>query len=250
MARTPLLDLPLLAAAQAQKHVTVNEALSLLDALTQLTALSRSQTSPPGAPAEGDRYLIPSGATGAWAGADHRIALRQNGGWLLLAPQPGWRLWIADETAGLVYDGAAWIADGAGGAASPTAPGPIETLAAGPNTAELRAEVLAFDEPIQPGWKFDASTAIPAGSVVLGLAVRVTSAITGAPTWRLGTDAASGRYGSGLSTAQGAEIIVPSGNSIGYATATPLVIGAESAQFTGGALRIAVHLFRITAPTA
>ena len=35
---TPHLGLPLLAAGQAQKHVTHNEALTLLDALAQLAA--------------------------------------------------------------------------------------------------------------------------------------------------------------------------------------------------------------------
>ena len=35
MTNTPPLSLPWLAAAQAQQHVTVNEALSLIDALAQ-----------------------------------------------------------------------------------------------------------------------------------------------------------------------------------------------------------------------
>ena len=39
---TPNLLLPYLAAAQAQKHVTLNEALRLLDALVQLVIQSRA----------------------------------------------------------------------------------------------------------------------------------------------------------------------------------------------------------------
>jgi len=52
---TPNLALPELIAAQAQKHVTVNEALRALDALVQLAVLDRDLTAPPGSPAEGQR---------------------------------------------------------------------------------------------------------------------------------------------------------------------------------------------------
>ncbi|MPT23459.1 MAG: DUF2793 domain-containing protein, partial [Starkeya sp.] len=65
---TPLLALPLLAAAQAQKHVTHNEALMLLDAATQLAVLDRTRTAPPASPLPGDRHLVAPGASGAFAG--------------------------------------------------------------------------------------------------------------------------------------------------------------------------------------
>ena len=42
--------LPYLLAAQAQKHVTVNEALRLLDGLVQLAVLDRHLTAPPASP--------------------------------------------------------------------------------------------------------------------------------------------------------------------------------------------------------
>ena len=45
--------LPYLLAAQAQKHVTVNEALRLLDGLVQLAVLDRHLTTPPASPADG-----------------------------------------------------------------------------------------------------------------------------------------------------------------------------------------------------
>ena len=60
--------LPYLLAAQAQKHVTLNEALRLLDGLVQLAVLDRHLTAPPASPADGDRHIVASGATGAWAG--------------------------------------------------------------------------------------------------------------------------------------------------------------------------------------
>ena len=49
MTNTPRLALPAIEAAQAQKHVTHNEALTLLDALTQLAVESRTLTTLPDA---------------------------------------------------------------------------------------------------------------------------------------------------------------------------------------------------------
>ena len=47
---SPHLLLPYLVAAQAQKHVTHNEALRLLDALVQLSVLNLNLTAPPVSP--------------------------------------------------------------------------------------------------------------------------------------------------------------------------------------------------------
>ena len=66
---TTHLLLPYILAAQAQKHVTHNEALRLLDGLVQLSVLDRDLTAPPGSPADGDRYIGGLGAaTATWAG--------------------------------------------------------------------------------------------------------------------------------------------------------------------------------------
>ena len=58
------LALPYLAPSQAQKHITHNEALRILDSVVQLAVVSQDQTAPPAQPQEGARYIIgpsPSG---------------------------------------------------------------------------------------------------------------------------------------------------------------------------------------------
>ncbi|MBC7284208.1 DUF2793 domain-containing protein [Hoeflea sp.] len=102
------LGLPYLLAAQAQKHVTHNEALRLLDAMVQLSVLDRTRTTPPASPADGDRHLVASGATGLWAGWDLNVAFWVDGSWLRLVPRPGWLVWIAAEQAFVVWNGSAW----------------------------------------------------------------------------------------------------------------------------------------------
>lgn len=106
---TTHLLLPYILAAQAQKHVTHNEALRILDGLVQLSVLDRDLTAPPGSPADGDRYIVGSSATGDWAGWDLNVALRTDGVWLRLPPRTGWRVWVEDEGLLLVYDGTGWI---------------------------------------------------------------------------------------------------------------------------------------------
>ena len=105
---TPNLGLPFLMAAQAQKHVTHNEALRALDALVHLAVIDRDATTPPVSPADGDRYIVAAGGAGAWEGRDYEIAAYQDGAWAFFAPLVGWRSWVGDEEVLVVWDGGAW----------------------------------------------------------------------------------------------------------------------------------------------
>lgn len=94
---TVVLALPLIQPAQAQKHVTHNEAMRLLDLIVQLSVESRSLTVPPASPAEAERHIVPTGATGAWAGQAGRIAVQTQGAWEFLEPAEGWQAFVRDE---------------------------------------------------------------------------------------------------------------------------------------------------------
>ena len=61
---TTHLLLPYILASLAQKHATHNEAIRLFDAMVLLSVLDRDLTAPPASPADGDRYIVASGATG------------------------------------------------------------------------------------------------------------------------------------------------------------------------------------------
>lgn len=107
---SPRLSLPYVSASQSQKHVTVNDGLRRLDALLHLRALSASLAAEPAAPAEGDAYIIPAGASGAqWSAfAAGDVAAFQDGAWRAAAPKPGWRAYVADADGFIYFDGAAW----------------------------------------------------------------------------------------------------------------------------------------------
>ncbi|WP_226622500.1 DUF2793 domain-containing protein [Brucella anthropi] len=108
MDQTPNLKMPYILPSQAQKHVTHNEALRLLDAVVHLSVKSRNRAEAPETPASGDRYLVAAAAAGIWAGKGGAIASFIDGGWLFVTPSIGWQAYVEDEAQLLVFDGVVW----------------------------------------------------------------------------------------------------------------------------------------------
>ena len=109
------LSLPYIQPSQAQKHVTHNEAIRLLDAVVQLTVLSATETTPPTAQT-GQRWILPDGATGEWSTRDHMIAIWQETAWAFITPAKGWLAYDQANDRLLAYDGTKWISAIAGDA--------------------------------------------------------------------------------------------------------------------------------------
>ena len=106
--KTVNLALPYIMPAQAQKHVTHNEALQRLDATVQLVITAR-QASPPALPIEGECFWVLAGATGPWSGRTGRLAFRQDGEWLFIVPQVGWCAFDRSDERLKIFSGADWI---------------------------------------------------------------------------------------------------------------------------------------------
>lgn len=106
---SPVLALPLIQPAQAQKHVTHNEALLLLDAVVQLAVEDRDRTAPPALLGPGQRHIVAAGATGDWAGQDGMLALHDGTGWRFFAPRAGWRAEVLGESGAVIFDGTTWL---------------------------------------------------------------------------------------------------------------------------------------------
>ncbi|MFS0709085.1 DUF2793 domain-containing protein [Brevundimonas phoenicis] len=104
------LGLPYLAAGQLQKHVTLNEALTRLDALIQTAVVSRTVSDQPADPAEGALYILPEGATGAdWATHPAgRLLRHERGGWLPVPASDGLLVVVLDSEEILVRREGVW----------------------------------------------------------------------------------------------------------------------------------------------
>ena len=55
-------------------------------------AIEGEQASPPSAPIDGQAWLVGAGASGVWLGQAGKIAARQAGNWLFVAPRDGIKL--------------------------------------------------------------------------------------------------------------------------------------------------------------
>ncbi|MBI1217484.1 MAG: DUF2793 domain-containing protein [Rhodobacteraceae bacterium] len=234
MAETSQLNLPLLSPSQAQKHVTVNEALARLDGLTQMVLASRTATVPPLSAEEGTSYAVPAGAVNDWAGWDGAVATFANGGWVFAVPRRGWRGFVADESVTVLHDGNVWQAG---------------ALALSPNGAGTFLKVDEFDHVIGAGASSTTTGQIASGVMVIAVTARVLVAVTGTLTaWQLGTAGAADRFGSGLGLGAGSYARGMLSAPMTYWGAAPLLLTATGGEFAGGTVRIAVHSLDLSLP--
>lgn len=105
---TPQLGLPCIQPSQAQKHVTHNEALTLLDTLVQMRVESFGAVTPPAAPVAGETHALGTGATDAWAGYDNQLATWDGTAWTFLVPLSGWSAWGIAEGELRSWTGSVW----------------------------------------------------------------------------------------------------------------------------------------------
>jgi len=109
MISTTKLQLPYIAAAQAQKHITHNEALRALDAIVQLSVINSNLISPPASPNDGDSYIIAANATGEWLNKDNQVSAWQDNVWIFYEPKEGWLAWNATDGQLYIYTNTSWI---------------------------------------------------------------------------------------------------------------------------------------------
>lgn len=105
---TTRLGLPLLQAGQAQKELSHNAALTLLDLAVQPTVEAVGVDTPPAAADPGACWIVGAAPSGAWSGQAHAIAGWTEGGWRFLPPRAGMRAWSLADGADAQFDGADW----------------------------------------------------------------------------------------------------------------------------------------------
>lgn len=77
----------------------------------QPAVLDKDLSTPPVSPVAGDRYIVATGGTGAWATHDKHIAWFNGTTWDFYIPVEGWLTWIKDEDLFYYYSGASvWTA--------------------------------------------------------------------------------------------------------------------------------------------
>lgn len=232
---TPRLGLPYVVAAQAQKHIPINESLARLDGLVQLAVESRSVAVQPASPANGGVWIA------AWPGPPAGTLMRfEAGAWTALTPSEGMLAWVKDENQMVAFDGAAWV---------PLSTTFRSTIAAQtPNLANTRLEVLEQEVTLS-GASTATSIAIPNRAIVLAVSTRTTVAITGAASYNCGVSGDASKFGGSLGVSKNSSNIGVVGPTAYYAD-TPVLISAVGGSFTAGKVRVAIHVLRFDAPAA
>lgn len=217
---TPNLALPYIMPAQAQKHVTHNEAIRALDAVVQLSVLDATLTSPPAIPDDGARYIVAAGATGAWVGHVGNIAAYQDGAWLFYVPREGWTAWVASVDKRYVFDGTGWIL--LGGAAASFAPVVgINTTADASNRLAVKSNAVLFShDDVTPGTgdvraTFNKASAAASSSLLFqtGYSGRVEMGTTGDDKLHVKVSADGATWVEGM--------VMDSTGRVGLGTASP-----------------------------
>lgn len=99
------------------------------------------------------------------------------------------------------------------------------------------------------------SNNIPAGSLVLGISVRVLTNITGPATFNIGDGTGATRYGTGIAVAAGTTTSIADftlASPLYYPAATNVVLTAVggTGTFTGGSVRVTCHYISLTPATS
>lgn len=107
---TDNLSMPYILPAQAQKHVTHNQALQILDAVVQLCVEGFDLNDPPTVFEEGQVWAIGAAPTGDWTSYPGQLAMRASAGWVFIPPRKGWRAWDRGSDVLRIYQGTNWEA--------------------------------------------------------------------------------------------------------------------------------------------
>ena len=105
---TGRLTMPMIAPGQAQKEMTHNAALTVLDAAVQASAFTIGDTLPPGDPAVGGCWIVGATPGGAWSGHAGHLAQWTAGGWRFLVPTEGFQVWLQNPGVVARFVGGVW----------------------------------------------------------------------------------------------------------------------------------------------
>lgn len=106
--KTSNLNLSLLYSHQAQKEITINEALIKIDALLNSGAKSNGINIPPIEPTSGDMYIVGTEPQGVWGNNPNEIAYYYFNQWYFVQPKVGNLMWVNDQEDIFYYKNDCW----------------------------------------------------------------------------------------------------------------------------------------------
>ena len=131
--------------------------------------------------------------------------------------------------------------------------GIVSIAGGGANGAKENIKVASIELTGLTGASVTAASLIPAGSFIVGVTIRVTTTITGATTFDIGDGTDVDRWGAAILLPAGTTTTIVDFTAAGFgqfAAANDVVLTANVANFTAGAVRITVHYADLTPATS
>lgn len=247
---TNRLALPYIMPSQAQKHVTVNEALRRLDGIVQLTLQEAVTATPPIDPQAGATYFIGQEATGAWTNQAGQLAVWQDDGWIFVSPKRGWRAYLLDINALAIFDGVGW---------KPTEINSTSTNGAARDRVNLVGGLdfvvkrFSLDFTNSNARNVTFSGRLPQHHMAFGLTAVVTEEIRGPNSVNIGDQWSSNRFATTMGVSVGTQIRGLCNPPFVYWEDSGLIVqvadeGPSSQLITGGKIDIALYLLTLKYP--
>lgn len=109
MDHTPILGLPLIHSGQAQKEITHNEALLLLDVLINPVVQAIDARYPPEDAELGQLFIIAANPAEEFANHQHELALKLEHGWRFIAPRKWLEITVDADGSKYCWNGEYWL---------------------------------------------------------------------------------------------------------------------------------------------
>lgn len=243
-------------ASSSAAWAALTRLLNAADLAPNYPVLGR-QNAPPVGPVDGDRYLVGTVPTGAWAGRANHIALWANAlaAWQFTPPRDGMSVVLLGTSSRLQYNGAAWSLD-ALGAAGGSLSGPLDWApavdvasaatvdlgAAGSNLVNITGTVAitALGTAANGVWRLvrfaGALTLTHGAALVLPTAANIATA---AGDWALFVSRGGGTWHcAGYDRADGTPLALGAGSVTTAKLADAAVSNAKLADMAAGTIKL------------
>lgn len=248
MSKTKRLNLPLINSGQAQKEITHNEALSLLDALVSPVVQEVGVNAPPLNTQDGELYIIGGQPEGKFTKHAGKIAAKLGSSWRFIEPIKWQEVTLDSDGSKQRFDGKEWAPLNTTTSAAVQPSSAANNILINKDTGEyLKVEHLEEDVALQGNYT-DTQIKILHHSIVIAVSIRVLEAISGASSFSVGVEGAATRYGSNLGTSKDTTNLGLTDHPLTYWHDTPIRLTANNGAFTGGKMRVTIQLLRPHGP--
>lgn len=234
---TGRLKLPYIVQAQAQKEVTHNQALNILDVLVN-TVVQEITDTPPEKVNEGDIYIVGKKPQGIFDGNANNLAQFSEGSWTFYQPINYMEAVIVDKLKKYSFVDNGWLpVDSLGSTANRSSKENQKS-----NITNIPLEVSQWQEDLEMKGKVVTSkNIIPHHSSVIAVNIWVIDEVTGVPSFAVGVKEDPSRYGDKLKASKNTTNIGMSYHPVTYYQDTPITIMPNQMEFKSGMIRLVVQ---------